>query len=145
MARNIVITLLVEIQDLFNGGILDNLCEFKDDYRGSYPGGVRRGKPKEFTSEVFGAKKVTWDIQLDGINSQYFRVTEAEIITNEGSQIFADYPLQSSGKKVSGMLNDYEGSPKEIKYDISFKVIRNQTHEEKTFLIDPKLKINPSA
>lgn len=144
MPRNVMINLSIQIEDLFNGGILDNLCEVKDDNGGSYPGGSNRGKPAEFTSKVYGANKVTWKFDFEGINSEFFRVIEAEIIALNGPQIFSVYPLRSNGNNISGKLNESIGQDVEVKYDISFRVKRIQTHVEKTFIIDPKLKINPS-
>ncbi|MFC3414571.1 hypothetical protein [Algoriphagus hitonicola] len=144
MRKNVIINLSVQIQDLFDGGILDDLCEFKDDNGGTYPGGVNRGRPEEFTSKVYGAHKVTWKIDFEGVNSQFYRVIESEITATDGYEIFTDYPLESNGNNISGTLNQSIGQAVDVKYDISFTVRRNQTREEKTFKIDPKLKINPA-
>ncbi|GJM28612.1 MAG: hypothetical protein DHS20C17_12470 [Cyclobacteriaceae bacterium] len=142
MKKDVEITLHAEANQLWGvgGGVADDYCWLTDDNSGSNP-----LKPREFESTVYRAKKVTWKGQSEGAENKDFKVSIDRIDHTGGVEIFGENPLVGHGGKVKESVEGSAPSGEDI-YKIHFSIIPvNDPHSSGlSFVIDPKLKVDPT-
>lgn len=132
--KDVTIFLDVQAKALFDGGSTEDNCEFSDD---------NNGKPKwplkEFKTEIFNGKFLTWEIRLQGPDANQFSNTKIRI-TFKNNSPFNDLILEKNSFRLKEKIKDNAGIM-DYKYEFQFSL--KHDGNTKDFTIDPILRINP--
>ena len=137
--KNVTITLTVDVDQLFKGGSVDSSCTLSDDNGGS----SSTGKPEGFVSEVYASKKVTWQPDAEGKDSNDYDLMITEIDYENGTNIFGSNPIygDKSGKVKASVLNSAKTDASET-YTIQFTVKDKSSGSINSYSIDPELQVD---
>lgn len=136
-SKNVKIDVHVDVDQLYNGGSIDACCSLGDDNGGRTP----NGKPSQFKSNVYASRKVTWEPEKTGDNTNDYDLDLTEIDFQSGKNIFGVDPLPAgSNGKVVGTVESTTNVGDQEKYDIKFKITKKRG-STKHFEIDPSLEV----
>ena len=137
-SKNVKIDVNVDVDKLYNGGSIDACCSLSDDNGGKTP----TGKPEQFESNVYAAKKVTWEPEKKGDNVNRYDFDLSKIEYEDGDNIFGKDSLPAGANgKVVGDVESSANVGAEEKYMIKFAITQKRG-STKNFEIDPILKVS---
>lgn len=135
-AKDVSIYLDVQAKALFDGGSIEDNCQFSDDNNG------RPKRPlKEFETEIYLGKFLAWEIRLQGSENNRYKIKKIIVAFRDNKSPFNDLIIERNTFKLKEKIKD-SSSTREFKYDFEFELELNQ--EAKPYKIDPKLRINPN-
>ena len=136
-SKNVKIDVTVLVEKLYNGGAVDECCTISDDNGGRTP----TGKPEQFKSKVYKAKKVTWEATRSGENANQYDLDLVSIDFKSGTSLFSSKSLKAgaNGKVVGTVESSVQVGDSES-YTIKFSITAKKA-DTKPFEIDPDLDV----
>ena len=135
-AKDITIQFRINAEAIFHSGDVEGNSSLRDNNSGK----SGNGRLADFQSTAYPSKFVNWEILDDGPHRGNYQVKFLDFPWSGNVQAFAQNPIPGGGWKAKVKVEDGAGDG-ELKYTIRFTIKSMTTGEERTFELDPKIRI----